>query len=278
MIELSDIAPNLLQNDEGLWVARGQTGVSYPTQGDDMCVAVEDNSFWFNHRNNIIVRLLKAFPPAGAVFDVGGGNGFVCMALERAGIETVVVEPGPHSALNAMKRGLPVVIRSALEDVGFKAESVAAFGLFDVLEHIEGDREFLQTLHRSLVQSGWLYLTVPAHKALWSIDDDLAGHFRRYTTRVLTKHLTEAGFTVRYCSYFFSFLAPAIFAFRSIPSRLRLRRSVSAATTEREHASPSGLGGWLLAQCLALERKRVEQGKRIPLGSSCIAVAQKCRY
>ena len=280
MNTLSDIATNLVQNDQGLWVARNQSEVAYPAEWHEACFAVEDRSFWFEHRNHVIVRLVKAFPPDGALFDVGGGNGYVSMALQQSGIDAVVVEPGADGAWHAMQRGVPVVIRSTLEDAGFKDASVAAFGLFDVLEHIEQDRAFLQRLSACLVKGGWLYLTVPAYNVLWSVDDDVAEHFRRYTTRTLAERLTAAGFAVRYCSYFFSFLVPAVLVFRAIPSRLRLRRravAASAANTEREHATPSGVAGRFLQRCRAFELRRIAQKKRIPTGSSCVAVAQKIR-
>ena len=274
MKAISDIATNVVRNDKGLWVARSQRAVSYPDEGNEACLAIEDRSYWFSHRNKVIVHLVQTFPPDGALFDVGGGNGYVSMALQQAGIQAIVVEPGPDGALNAKKRGLPV-IHSTLQDAGFKKESVAAFGLFDVLEHIERDRAFLETLHACLVEDGLLYLTVPAFNALWSFNDERGGHFRRYTTRLLDSKLTSAGFTVRYCSYFFAGLVPAILVFRSIPSRLRLRRSHSRVRTKREHTKPSGVAGRLWERYLTLELNRMKEGKRIPLGSSCIAVAQK---
>lgn len=173
MTAIAKFATNLIRNDDGLWVARDQSEVSYPDDGNETRLAVEDSSFWFNHRNDIIVSLVQAFRPKGAIFDVGGGNGYVAMALQMSGIDAVVVEPGP-GALNAKQRGLRLVIQSTLEDAGFKNESITAFGLFDVLEHINLDLEFLQTLYAYLTQGGYLYLTVPAYSALWSNEDDHA--------------------------------------------------------------------------------------------------------
>lgn len=275
MDTLAGIADNLVQNADGLWVTRDQRAISYPAEGNETCFAIEEGSFWFNHRNKVIVRLIEAFPPHGPVFDVGGGNGYVSMAIRQAGFETVVIEPGPDGARNAMRRGLPVVVRSTLEDAGFRPASVAAFGLFDVLEHVEADRAFLDRLYTHLQPGGLLFLTVPAFPLLWSYDDEYAGHYRRYTTASLARCLREAGFAVPYVSYFFFVLAPALLLFRALPSRLGLRRSISAEETERDHRPPSGLAGRLLEQGLALELGRIAQGKRIPLGSSCIAVAQK---
>ena len=218
---------------------------------------------------------MKDFFPDGAVFDVGGGNGYVAIGLQRAGIETVLIEPGAHGSRNAKARGLNVVIQSTLEDCDFRDQTIPAFGLFDVLEHIESDSEFLESLYRQLLPKGYLYVTVPAYNFLWSVDDDYAQHYRRYTARTLTKQLESAGFTVRYCSYFFCVLVLAVFALRSIPSRFGNRHSVDIPLIRQEHAQRSGITGFLLEHSLAYELQRIEKRKYLPTGSSCVAVAQK---
>ena len=189
VIDIQKLTTRLRDNGDGLWVAYDRRDVSYPRDGNELCLGIEDNSFWFGHRNNVITSLVKAFFPDGAVFDVGGGNGYVAMALQSAGIETVLVEPGAQGSRNAKARGLNVVIQSTLEDCEFRDQTIPAFGLFDVLEHIEKDSEFLERLYGQLLPKGYLYVTVPAYNFLWSIDDDYAQHYRRYTVRTLTKRL-----------------------------------------------------------------------------------------
>ena len=223
----------------------------------------------------MITSLVKAFFPGGAVFDVGGGNGHVAIALQRAGIETVLIEPGAQGSRNAKARGLNVVIQSTLEDCEFRDQTIPAFGLFDVLEHIENDSDFLKRLYGQLLPKGYLYVTVPAHNFLWSIDDDYAQHYRRYTVRTLTNNLESAGFKVRYCSYFFCVLMPAVFVLRSIPSRFRIRRSIDVASIRQEHVGRTGFLGSLLEHCFAYEMRQINKRRYLPAGSSCVAVAQK---
>ena len=223
----------------------------------------------------MITSLVKAFFPAGAVFDVGGGNGYVAIALQRAGIETVLIEPGEQGSRNAKVRGLNTVIQSTLEDCDFRDQTIPAFGLFDVLEHIENDLDFVTRLYCHLLPKGYLYVTVPAYDFLWSTDDDYARHYRRYTVRTLTKTLESAGFVVRYCSYFFCVLMPAVFVLRSIPSQLRIRRSVNVSSITQEHAGPTGFLRSLLEHCLSYELRRIDERRYLPGGSSCVAVAQK---
>lgn len=50
----------------------------------------------------------------------------------------------------------------------------------DVVEHIEDDRDFLESLSKSLKPQGVMVILVPAHMALYSDFDRSIGHFRRY--------------------------------------------------------------------------------------------------
>src|SRR4051794_12833929 len=168
LYNLRDIAPNLERDPGGWWTVRTRRDISYPIAGNDACFSVEDSSFWFRHRNRCITAVLGRFPPAGALFDVGGGNGCVARAIQDIGLEVVVVEPGAAGVRNAVSRGVRHVVRSALEDIDLLPATLPAASLFDVLEHIRDDGGFLNGLHELLIPEGRLYLTVPAYQSLWS--------------------------------------------------------------------------------------------------------------
>ena len=72
----------------GRWdyYAIGSEAISYPEEGNEACFQIEDQSFWFRHRNNCIQELVRKFPPngKGPIFDVGGGNGFVAKGMMRS--------------------------------------------------------------------------------------------------------------------------------------------------------------------------------------------------
>lgn len=275
MIDLNHVAAGLRKDPRGYWVAGARSSVSYPEEGNSLCFAVEDGSFWFQHRNLVIVEAARQFPPAGPIFDVGGGNGFVSQGLEAAGFETVVVEPGPAGAANACRRGLPHVICATVETAGLPPRSLPAIGLFDVLEHIDDDRGFLTALHELLTSGGKLYITVPAFQFLWSDEDDHAGHFRRHSLTSLDRLLNGTGFRIDYLTYFFWFLPLPVLLLRAIPSRLGLRAPPSVSRGRREHAAGKGAMGWLIDRALGWELGRIRGRSRIPFGGSCLAVASK---
>jgi SAM-dependent methyltransferase len=267
------IATNLFLADDGIWRTNVQRGVSYPVDGNTACRQIEDDSFWFRHRNRCILEVLRIFPPPGPLFDIGGGNGFVSLALQRAGVETVMVEPGPEGARNAIRRGVRTVICATIEDAGFLPGTLPAVGMFDVLEHIADEVSFLQTLHDRLVPGGRIYLAVPAFEALWSAEDVAAGHFRRYTIASVTRALIRSGFTVDYATYFFQWLWLPIFLFRTTPSWFGRPAARAVDDRRRQHRAPRGIVNRAIDSLLSREVRSVSNRQRIPFGSSCLVVA-----
>lgn len=274
MVQIADIATNLELQEDGIWYSKTRTPVSYPDQGSQVCFALEDQSFWFRHRNNCILALVRQFPPAGPMLDIGGGNGFVSLGLTRAGLEAILVEPGPNGALNARSRGLATVICSSLEGAGFKPASIAGAGMFDVLEHIEADAQALQRIRSLLRPQGRIYLTVPAYNWLYSHEDEDAGHYRRYTAGTLARLLQSAGFAVEYATYIFAFLPVPIYLLRTLPTRLGYHGKITLVGARRDHTRPSGIAGRMLNALLGLEIRAIRNRVRIPFGGSCLVVAR----
>ncbi len=269
-------AANLEPGPDGVWAARSQKQeIAYPEEGNLNCLALEADSFWFEHRNRCIQAVVRGFPPPGTIFDVGGGNGYVALGLQQAGFQVALVEPGRQGVQNARLRGVETLICSTLEDVDFPAESLPAVGLFDVLEHIEQDEAFLRSMNHLLVPGGRIYLTVPAFQTLWSADDDYARHYRRYSVHGLRRVLVQAGLRLEFASYIFFFLPLPIFLLRAIPTRLGLRKHESWDRYQQEHHAQPGIVGRVLDGLLGWELARLKKGRAVPVGGSCLVVARK---
>jgi len=277
MVDLRRYSSTLSRGDDGVWRAATRAPVSYPEHGNEICFQVEEGSFWFLHRNRCIVELIRRHPPESTdpIFDIGGGNGFVALAVQNSGHAAVVVEPGPSGARNASSRGVEYVVEATLETAGFRPGSLPAVGLFDVVEHIEEDAAFLTEVHGVLAPQGTLFLTVPAQPLLWSRDDVEAGHFRRYTISGLGSLLERVGFEVVYASYFFKLMPIPILLLRSLPSRLGLRGHITSKVTQSEHRPRKGWTGRFLQWSLDKEVDRIQQGLVMHSGSSCLVAARK---
>jgi SAM-dependent methyltransferase len=275
-LNLQEIAPNLELGQDGSWSSRKVSDVSYPEEGNALCFSVEDSSFWFGHRNRCILEAIKLFPPPGALFDVGGGNGYVARLIQESGLEVILVEPGLTGVRNALKRGVRQVVHATLEDAAVLAATLPAVGLFDVVEHIRDDSGFLTGIHRLVVPGGRVYVTVPAYQWLWSGEDILAGHSRRYTVTTLRRLLENVGYTVEFATYFFGFLPLPILFRRVLPYRLGfVPKKVAEGALRSDHEVGHPLISWILQMLTRRELSRIAERQPLRLGGSCIAVARK---
>jgi hypothetical protein len=275
MASILDLRDTKLKEKDGIWYAENVSDISYPDEANRIYFDVEEKSFWFQHRNNCIVGLAKAFNLPNQFFDIGGGNGFVSWGMQQAGYDTYLLEPGPQGCLNAKKRGIKNVICSTLQESSLPQACIPACGLFDVVEHIEEDISFLKQVHFFMQPGAYLLLTVPAYNYLWSDEDDYIGHFRRYTLKTIQQALEQANFKVEYKTYLFSFLVAPILLFRSLPSWLHIKTKRGDPQTVKNDHSRKGFASSFLNSIMKWEQSRVMKRKKIFIGSSCLVVARK---
>lgn len=236
--------------------------LTYPEEENSVCYQIEEHSFWIKHRNKCILTAVKKYHPQEVFFDIGGVNGFVAKNLEANQIPTVLIEPGFTGCKNANKRGLQHIVCSTLEDANFNKESLPAVGLFDVVEHIEKDQEFLNLIHSYLKPNEKVFITVPAFQFLWSNEDKDAGHYRRYTCKQLSEKLETAGFKVNYATYIFAILPIAVFLFRRLPSKLGLNKNSNDVSKHKhEHQEKPGHVTNILNRIWQYEIRKIQAGK-----------------
>jgi len=272
---INNYTKNLELNEIGIYTTQQNIDISYPVDGNNRCFEIEDNSFWFEHRNKVILAVIKKYIEGNVFIDIGGGNGYVSSFLQNNGINTILLEPGQQGALNAKKRGLENVICSTLEDVKFVKETVPNIGLFDVIEHIEDDIKFLNKVNEILLPNGRLFITIPALKFLWSENDTRAGHFRRYTLKSIKDTLQAANFKINYSTYFFSMLPLPIFIKRTLPSLININSKDKYQQSKQEHSEKSGLIAKCLNSFANKEIRKIDNCEIINIGSSIVVVATK---
>jgi SAM-dependent methyltransferase len=250
-----------------------KTELSYPSEAYDVAFELEDNSFWYQHRKRILETLLVTLNKESKILDVGGGNGYLTKFLQDKGADVTLLEPSPIGCANAKLRGVLKVQCGTLDEI--PDESIEIAICCDVLEHIEQDFEFLALLFRKLKPSSRLVLMVPSHKFLWSYEDELAGHFRRYSQLELEKLLKSAGFHIKFSTFFFSFLVLPIYFFRVLLARKHKRTSKAEFKIKnREHVN-TGIIKYILGMISNLEIQLIKRKKSIHFGSSLLVECVK---
>lgn len=273
-MNMPEILSQLTQDEQGIYRSRNTNPISYPADGNQDCFLLEDDSYWFQHRNKCITSIIKRYPPSGHIIDVGGGNGYVTRGMLDAGFDSVLLEPGVEGAVNGkLRRHIPTVICSTFQNAGFKPSSIDAIGCFDVIEHIENDGELINDFSHVLKPGGLLYATVPAHKWLRSQSDVQAQHYRRYNRAMIDQLLSDQ-FEIIYFTYFFRFLSLPIFIFRALPFRLFFTKH-NILSKNTEHGTNKGPGAKLINYFLKQEYKKIQNRKYLNFGASCLVVARK---
>jgi hypothetical protein len=246
--------------------------VSYPSDGHQSCYGIEEASFWFRLRNQVIAHFVQKYLlPGDAFLDLGGGNGFVSKMLQdQLGLKVLMLEPGAQGCQHARERGVREVRQGMLAELE-SSVAVRHAGLFDVLEHVAEPGLLLNELHSRQQAGDFIFLTVPAYQMLFSEEDVLAGHFIRYNRTTIRKTLSQAGYEIYESVPFFFTLIFPILLFRALPYRLKLYRK---AALHEDHTSQSLLAR-ALEMVLKFEIFLLRIGWRFPLGSSLMVVARK---
>ncbi len=134
------------------------------------------------------------------VLEVGAGHGTFTEVLIDVGAVTSVEPDGASSAVLRERYADDPrvhVVTGTLDDVN--DESGGPFGsavMINVLEHIDDDRDALETLRRLVVPGGCVVIWVPAFMLLYSPFDRRLGHHRRYRRSEVEAVAREAGLDV----------------------------------------------------------------------------------
>jgi len=178
---------------------------------------LEAGNFWFRSRNKLIQMLLKKYSPQmNSFLEIGCGTGFVLSGIARAYPEACLT--GSEIFCDGLKYAssrVPQAEFMQMDALQIPFDShFDVIGAFDVLEHIEQDELVLTQLSKALKPGGTLLVTVPQHPSLWSVQDEMACHVRRYTMEELKTKLHKADFDIVTAGSFVTFLLPLMWLSR----------------------------------------------------------------
>jgi len=239
----------------------------------------EDSHWWFASRTRALLTMLDKWVPGNAlrVLDVGCGAGNMIHHLGRYG-KVIGIDNNLVPLRIAHQRGYDARLAPA-EDMPFDDESFELVTALDVIEHCDDDMQILRECFRVCARGGLIAITVPAFQWLWSSNDVINDHKRRYSASELQAKLTEVGLVVKgmtYNNFFILPMAAALIIMRRSSEREPHLATPStdkdAYQVEMEPAPPllnavlTGVG-WLEAAILRFVS--------FPFGTSIICIAHK---
>jgi SAM-dependent methyltransferase len=237
--------------------------------------ALERDHWWFRGRRAVYLELLRGALGGRRprrVLDVGAGLGGFLPPLSELSGALAFTELDPSAAREAQGRGGATGLRARAEALPFLDESQDLVCLFDVVEHADDDGQVLEEVARVLRPGGTVILSVPAHPWLYSRNDEVAGHRRRYTRRSLTELVTGAELTLLRCTHANALLFPAIAA------AVLALKAVEPLVPRSEHTNLSWRPPRLVDElCFRAFRAELALSRRIdlPVGHSLVAIARR---
>jgi len=233
--------------------------------------------FWYIFaRNDLLAKLIsKNVSISGKknlrILDLGCGTGFNYPVLSRFG-KVYSVDIDKRALESCKRKGIPRLLCGDAEKIPFSDNFFDIVVAIELLEHIPDDRKAVGEVKRVMKKGGLFIFTSPAHKFLWSSDDVLAHHRRRYSKKGLMQ-LLDKGFKKSYLGYryFFIFLpAVSIFFLQRLIKRKK-KKDVNSLTM-----TPRFLNGFL-KRLMALENSFIVHRIVLPWGTGLIGVFRKIR-
>lgn len=233
----------------------------------------ERNHFWFSSRRDKICQIFEeTVDKKCSILELGGGTGFIAESLIKRGYSVQMADIYQYGLRAAQKKGVKNLYQFDLFYPPFENE-FDVICLFDVLEHLEDEVLALECINKMLKPGGKIILTVPAHQWLWSREDVLVGHKKRYTKSGLEKAFLAASLQPLYVRYFFMSILPLLFL------RKYLKRDLQSSVKPNESVDVS-LHPFLSNTLYYLTKLEFLLDRYLPnkMGGSLLAIAQLGKF
>ena len=227
---------------------------------------VDTDHFWIRKRFRVFSKISKPLAKSGKYAEIGCGTGLLQDQLERnMGISV----DGFDLDLEALKRNIsrhsPLFVYNIFEKLPKLKSAYDGLFLFDVLEHLDQDKDFLESCLYHLKPGGRIYINVPSREELRSKYDVLVGHVRRYTLPDLVSLAESCGLVVQQKTYWGMPLYPVL-----IVRKYLMRRTPNQKVIQSGMKPPHQLANKLLGLLSCLEPIT-----QTLIGTSAMIVAQK---
>lgn len=239
---------------------------------------LERGHWWFRGRRALFIPMLRqelAEIRPRRILDLGAGTGGWLGDLFGLGDRLYFTELDHQAAGLAQARNRAQGMRAKVEQIPIQSNSIGVACLFDVLEHVNEDQLALAECWRILEPGGVMVISVPAHPWLYSRNDEVAGHFRRYTRGELKQKIHAAGFNIKRCTFVNSLLFPPI-ALVVLASKL-LQKLWPRAMKDNHTNLSWPMPAWVNSMLFRMFRSELGllRHGQLPFGHSLFLIAEK---
>lgn len=231
---------------------------------------VEASHWWFVVRRGIISDLISEYKInfKSKILDVGCNYGYFVGELQKQGFRESFGTDISKEAIDYGKKEMINNLSISFADkLIFPDNNFDLTMALDVIEHIENDQIAIKEIARVTKQGGHFFVMVPAYMFLWSLQDDVAKHYRRYSKKTLAESMENSGFEIIRMTYFNSFLFLPIVLIRKIERFTKTNRSSDFDLNNR-------FTNIILKIIFGLERPLLKL-INFPFGVSILMVAKK---
>jgi SAM-dependent methyltransferase len=265
---------------EGLLVKRADVEilsecVGYQFEEEWLEEGNEDN-FWMQWRLRSFLSQLKSLKVDREkplkVLDIGCGFGVLRRQLEAHTKWIIDGADIDARSLSQCQAGQGRIfyydIRDRHKDLLEAYDAVIAF---DIVEHIDAPKPFLEAAVHHVRPGGWLLVNVPALQSFFSAYDEAVGHLRRYNKRSLQTEFAELPVAVQDLRYWGLTMLPLL-AMRRIVVGRNLAASSDAQAIVRKGWKASPVLAHMLKAVMLLETAIMPKAF---LGTSLLCACQK---
>lgn len=226
----------------------------------DELLAMQNSHWWFVGKREIICdygehHTRLHIGGSDDICDIGCGMGLMLDRLSKYGkVFGLDMEPSAVAHCREAVPAATVEIGRLPDQIPFPDQSFDVVVASDVLEHVKDDVDAARCIANLLRPDGNAIVTVPAHMSLWSHNDELNCHFRRYERDGLVSVLTAGGLVVRHISFYNSRLLPAVRAVRALKTRF------GDESSDVDTGPSDGMANDVLRRIFEGERRRLRHG------------------
>jgi SAM-dependent methyltransferase len=217
--------------------------------------------------------LIRSKAPEGKlkILNIGVATGYTTELLFELGeVTSVEYDESCYRYLKTFLKG--EIVNASITALPFANETFDIVCAFDVIEHVQEDQLGVDEMGRVCKKNGIIYITVPAHKFLWSEHDVINHHVRRYKAKDVLRLFLK--YKIIYYSYFNIILFIPIALVRVTKTMIWGLPQTETAQSDFKSVEPT-IFSKISEKLFSIENWFIKKNISFPIGVSFLIIARK---